>query len=240
MKKSKTLRKKAAFTLAETLIAIGIIGVVAALTIPTLMRKYEKSVIEKNLAKTYAEISNIVRQSEADNGSFEGWDFTLHADDFLDIYIKPYIQLYTCKTRARGNYCFDKNLGNWKYGPNETETPYTYLKPYSYYTKDGRFFSIVRMYDSSHDIRYVWFFVDVNGRTGKSIMGQDVFVITLMSTKPSIPLQFTIGPTWVTSEWGEVYIKEHCSSNTTDGASMCGELLRRNNWKFPKDYPLKF
>ena len=36
------MRKKICFTLAEVLITLTIIGVIAALTIPNLMQKYEK------------------------------------------------------------------------------------------------------------------------------------------------------------------------------------------------------
>ena len=44
---------KFAFTLAEVLITLGIIGVVAAMTIPTLMQKYyEKQTVAK-LKETY-------------------------------------------------------------------------------------------------------------------------------------------------------------------------------------------
>ena len=40
--------KKSAFTLAEVLITLGIIGVVASLTIPSLIQSYKKKVVMKN------------------------------------------------------------------------------------------------------------------------------------------------------------------------------------------------
>lgn len=46
-----------AFTLAEVLITIGVIGVVAALTIPSLSANYQKRVLTTQLQKAYAEIS---------------------------------------------------------------------------------------------------------------------------------------------------------------------------------------
>ena len=39
-------KKKAAFTLAEVLITLGIIGIVAAMTMPMLIAKYQKLVVE--------------------------------------------------------------------------------------------------------------------------------------------------------------------------------------------------
>lgn len=50
--------KKNAFTLAEVLITLGIIGVVAAMTIPTLMMNYQKQVWESKLKKVYSVATN--------------------------------------------------------------------------------------------------------------------------------------------------------------------------------------
>lgn len=44
------------FTLAEVLITLGIIGVVAAMTLPTLISNYQKSVALNRLKQTYAQI----------------------------------------------------------------------------------------------------------------------------------------------------------------------------------------
>ena len=52
-----TIKKFKAFTLAEVLITIGIIGIVAALTLPTLIGNYRKSVVENKLKSTYSQLS---------------------------------------------------------------------------------------------------------------------------------------------------------------------------------------
>ena len=48
---------KKAFTLAEVLITLGIIGIVAAMTLPTLIGKYQKKQTVTQLKKSYTEIS---------------------------------------------------------------------------------------------------------------------------------------------------------------------------------------
>lgn len=53
-----TSYKKSGFTLAEVLITLGVIGVVAAMTIPTLMMNYQKQVWESKLKKTFAIATN--------------------------------------------------------------------------------------------------------------------------------------------------------------------------------------
>ena len=50
--------KKSGFTLAEVLITLGIIGTVAAMTIPTLMMNYQKQVWESKLKKIYSIATN--------------------------------------------------------------------------------------------------------------------------------------------------------------------------------------
>jgi type II secretory pathway pseudopilin PulG len=248
MKKSKTLRKKAAFTLAETLIAIGIIGVVAALTIPTLMRKYEKSVIEKNLAKTYSELQNVIRRSEADNGSFEGWDYSLYYTTFVDTYFKPYMQLDMCMYYGHWNsydpkLCFNQNYGIWLNGKTGTkETGGIDVITPKYKTKDGRYIAILSNFDTLRNIKNIYITVDVNGSAGKSILGQDVFRLILSSynSSSSKGLQFGNLPysgggnyRWSTEE-----LRKSCYLKT--GGSQrydCGLLIQRNGWKFPSDYP---
>ena len=58
--------KKAAFTLAEVLITLGIIGVVAAITLPTLIKNYQKQVWVNQLKKVVNSIENNNRKLLAD------------------------------------------------------------------------------------------------------------------------------------------------------------------------------
>ena len=61
IKKNITLRRenlfKKAFTLAEILITLGIVGIISALTIPTLIQNYKKQVLVNQLKKATSEIS---------------------------------------------------------------------------------------------------------------------------------------------------------------------------------------
>ena len=62
------------FTLAEVLITLGIIGVVAAMTIPTLMSNYRKHVIETRLTKFYSTMTQAIKLAENDYDDISGWD----------------------------------------------------------------------------------------------------------------------------------------------------------------------
>ena len=61
IKYNKFNLKKTAFTLAETLITLTIIGVIAALTIPTLISKYQKHTYVVGLKKAYSQLKNAVK-----------------------------------------------------------------------------------------------------------------------------------------------------------------------------------
>ena len=66
---------KRGFTLAEVLITLGIIGIVAAMTMPTLIGNYQKNVTVNRLKKNYATISQMFTKAINDYGDPSGWSF---------------------------------------------------------------------------------------------------------------------------------------------------------------------
>lgn len=60
-------QKKVAFTLAEVLITLGIIGVVAALTMPTIITKTRNKELHTQFLKTYSELNQIAQMFVAQN-----------------------------------------------------------------------------------------------------------------------------------------------------------------------------
>ena len=72
---SHFLRKRIAFTLAEVLITLGITGVVAALTLPSLIANYQEKVAAARLKKAYSTISNAyisILEEEGDPSQWSG------------------------------------------------------------------------------------------------------------------------------------------------------------------------
>ena len=62
------LKLKCAFTLAEVLITLGIIGIVAAMTLPSLIQKNHDKEIIVRVRKLYSDISNAAMKAQADSG----------------------------------------------------------------------------------------------------------------------------------------------------------------------------
>lgn len=62
------LRNRPAFTLAEVLVTLAVIGVVAALIIPPLAKSYQDMVIKSSYKKAYSTLNNLYRLAISDNG----------------------------------------------------------------------------------------------------------------------------------------------------------------------------
>ena len=77
------------FTLAEILITLGIIGVVAAITIPSLMTAHKKHVTGAKLKKSVSTLNQAIKLSESENGELETWDKSLDQEEFINIYLRP-------------------------------------------------------------------------------------------------------------------------------------------------------
>lgn len=65
-------RSRFAFTLAEVLITLGIIGIVAAMTIPTLTQRYREKVLINRLKDTYSIFSQAYKLAVNEYDSPEG------------------------------------------------------------------------------------------------------------------------------------------------------------------------
>lgn len=95
------LKKMTAFTLAEVLITLGIIGVIAALTIPALIQNYRNQVVESRLKKFYTVFNQAILRSVADNGETINWDWQSGKDAWdsnLEKYILPYMNIVEAKS----------------------------------------------------------------------------------------------------------------------------------------------
>lgn len=99
---------RAAFTLAEVLITLGIIGIVAAMTLPALIANGRKQEVTARLKKFNSMILQAILLSENDNGPSDYWNKvsmptledgtydadtgSVLADDFFRAYFLPYIK----------------------------------------------------------------------------------------------------------------------------------------------------
>ena len=77
------LKKRLAFTLAEVLITVGVIGVIAALTIPALINKTNDAEFKNAGKKAYSTLSNALKMVLANNNG-NLWDNSSATDAFYN------------------------------------------------------------------------------------------------------------------------------------------------------------
>ena len=97
------IKKSPGFTLAEVLITLGIIGVVAAMTLPSVILNYQKKVTVNRLKQAYSTISQALVMAQKDHGDISGWDIAsgltsldqvdVSLNNFANKYLIPYIKL---------------------------------------------------------------------------------------------------------------------------------------------------
>lgn len=105
--------KIGAFTLAEVLITLGIIGVVAAMTLPTLVANYQKKILIGQLQKTISSIENNSRKLIADEGVESIADTPLYSDGRLNMNI---LEKYYLLKPVSNNTLFAQTVSGFNIG----------------------------------------------------------------------------------------------------------------------------
>ena len=161
--------KRLAFTLAEVLITLGIIGVVAAMTLPTLIQKHQKLVLSNALKKSVNTLENASRLAIAQNEAATFKD--------TDLYAAIAEGSYSCRVDATVN-CdnFDKVVSKYfKQVKIMADTASLGQLPleasYAMFLTDG---SII--YWDVHVASYTAFAIDTNGLKGPNKELQDFFM----------------------------------------------------------------
>ena len=96
-------RKAAAFTLAEVLITLGIIGVVAAMTLPTVINNTQNKELEAALKKSYSALSQVTMR--VINEDLGGVIDSRSVYDIRKHFVKYYKGAALCKETSSVNNC---------------------------------------------------------------------------------------------------------------------------------------
>ena len=182
------LKRNAAFTLAEVLITLGIIGIVAALTLPTLISNHKKQVYVTQLKKAYAVLNQGFKKYMVDNDCIDdiqgcGFEWTGGYDNFV-VPIKQGFEVIDYDERL-SNSNFTKDFA--KYKVSESLNPVKYDSDYgrsAYYIfllKDGSNFLAT--------VSYIGYLItyDINGKKGPNIYGRDIFEFALLENGSVVP-----------------------------------------------------
>ena len=183
-----SLKKKlVAFTLAETLITLGIIGVVAAMTLPGLVADYQKKVLVNQFKKSYSNLSNALNLVQAEYGTvydcyntgFGGYHLN-ECKPFFDAYVKKLNIIKECSDWR--NHCHSKYKTKAEVlaaggEVNNNACTFDIDSFTTYYTlADGSLFALQNYGNPQH--HQVFPVVDVNGMKGPNKWGYDLYMLT--------------------------------------------------------------
>ncbi len=240
----------AAFTLAEVLITLAIIGIVAAMTIPTLITNYQKKQTVSKLKQTYSIISQALTMAQAEHGDTTTWDVAgiygtptddanFSSKEALETFVKKYFIPYLNVSKDYGY----TSVSSIKYdGPRLPFTGnYTSGKDslkYFLLLSNNVFISIVietsgcasgtSVEDGTCVDRYLHpvFYVDVNGFQKPNTLGKDIFV-----------MRFNLNSR-VVEFYRYASTRQSALSNCATGNSYtCGYLILLDGWEIKDDYP---
>ena len=183
-----TFRKALAFTLAETLIVMGIIGVVAALTIPNLNSSTGDREKVAKVKKIYSNLNDAIGRAQAVYGPVEEWVNGKTVEQKNLIFyerITEFMKIQkTCTPNTTG--CFTKNQGNaLKSGFSETDT---FQSHYQVILADGISIAMFPYEDGCQEDGCYNFYVDIDGPSkGSCTWGKDIFAFVGGSKDGLIP-----------------------------------------------------
>lgn len=186
--------KRKAFTLAEVLITVGIIGVVATLTIPVLIQQQQDKKAISIIKKSYSDISQAFTLAVQANGAPDTWTTNINAsgaagDDFLSK-LAPYLKItQNCHV---GSGCFPPGVAYRFLNGNPLTTQSIIDSDDIVHARaqlaDGTLF---RIWVSSNTCKTVWgptpslsnvcggYDIDINGFDGPNQYGQDFFAFMI-------------------------------------------------------------
>ncbi len=175
---SMGIKKKFGFTLAEVLITLGIIGVVAALTIPALINNYRAVEMKTRFDKAYSVISQAFELMKIDNeGYVDGRNYS--GQTFV-----PVFQRYF-KTVQAGQVNYAKGLPTYRNFAGNANFNQYFLDDGTLRLADGILIFIENpfIYADTQYNAHVYIFADINGLKKPNMAGKDLFGFQVTDNK---------------------------------------------------------
>ncbi len=224
--------KNHAFTLAEILITLGIIGIIAALTLPTLILNYKEKETVSRLKKFYSITSQAYNLALNEFGTPDTWGLLNYNEslgeentNFLN-YLKPYLNII--------EYCGSEKYKCW----NNTTT----LTGGIFQHSSDKYYSKAILADGSAILTYVLdktctknsgnvkeicgqMRVDINGQKKPNILGRDVFSFHITKNR--------IIPTGTNLEnSGNNSFEEGCIGEKSEGRGCTAWIIYNENMDY--------
>ncbi len=176
------MKKLTGFTLSEVLITLGIIGVIAALTIPGVVGNFKVKKLVTQLKKTNSLLNNaynLMREQEFSGDTSGSFGYMIDTDEFIDLMAKHLNTISICHLGD-----IEKCTKNVQYTnlSGAQDTIYNRNKLGAFTLNDGTIIMVVWFAGNqsgndhiAYSGSYGQLFVDINGEKPPNKMGEDVF-----------------------------------------------------------------
>lgn len=205
------MKKKKGFTLAEILVTVAIIGIIAVVAIPILSQKYRTAEVESRLKKAFATLDQAAITAQAFGNDWGQW-----------------------AAKASGK-------PNWGNLNDEEEFYNNYLRPYvSTLRVEGYWNSYVTAYLADGIRLWVGsggcidLHVDVNGDKGPDEYGTDIFIFNYCPLVAGNSYETERLIPYATKD---IDTREKALALCKREKMQCSKLIMMEGWKIPKDYP---
>ncbi len=218
-------RMKKAFTLAEVLVTLGIIGVVSAMTVPTLMQNYQRQSYVTQLHKVYNEFSQALTQYQTDRNAVNLTEAGLNSKDAVDTFIKKYFRVVQeCDSM---DDCF---ADEYKTLQGSSDTSYSRdvksfvlasgasIRPS--YATDGSNFKLLNVG------------IDVNGKKGPNILGRDFIFFAVYKNALIDDYTNDVNDNApLTEEARDNMFNSECNAGASGSSWGCFGKILNDNWE---------
>ena len=234
--------RKSGFTLAEVLITLGIIGVVAAMTLPAVINKYQKVETTTKLKRVYSLLTNATQRAINDYGPSEYWDYpikeedesaylpsSITQDEFFNRYYAPYLKTSKLNQKILGKSYKVHNINGADTGYDNNEVG----RGTRFRLNDGM---CITMWSNN---QYFVFTTDLNCEKPPNILGKDVFDIAELYWEGNKTLQSPPRLARIKNEDDRKEAIEKCKSDdyVSGDATICFAIFVYDGWQFKADYP---
>lgn len=193
---------RSAFTLAEVLITLGIIGIVAAMTLPSLVNKVKYKEFETALNKNYTILQQALQRAQLDTGevirpaNYQNTGGSARAP-IKDLLLKYIIKAKDCGIGTEKGSCVEnagisgnENIQSiYKTYNNKNDINYYLMDDGQFITSDGTLFLIENSATSTSTVLPIYITVDVNGiNKNPNRWGYDLFTFELTNSGKLLPM----------------------------------------------------
>ena len=218
------------FTLAEVLVTLGIISVVSAMTVPTLMQNYQKKSYVTQLHKFYNEMSQALMQYQADNNAINLKEAGFRNQDNLNNFIRKYFKVVSECGKDRAP-CFAESYK--KINGLDIIIDKTVANGDTFTLASGQTVNI--SYTEGTYKFLVALLIDVNGQKGPNIQGRDLFEMYIYDPNSGWfiddlnPDATSVVP--LTEDQREDQFTKYCLAGTASNRHGCFGKILNDNWE---------